>query len=320
MQQYADTSPPTSSATTACPGRCSAAWRAAERRYLTDGTEHDLHPREGQPVWCPPCTTTIRAAIAEWPALAAALREEVESGVSAALTEYVSGSKNRPVHEHEAASFLLDEVTGWLREWEDTVRSQLGLAERKTGSGLNATCQFLLHHLDWHLAGRTEPAWNHLYVPDYTGYDIATEFGLELLGYHRRAQILTGTRDPEPVRIEGVPCKNCDRYTLEYEVEGGTARHAQVTRFQYDDVGEVRNHLRPRPDKLTETTTASMQGAVLGYVRCRYCKPTFRMTLDEYRDWTKLQAAGDEARSRVTLERLTEIFGGAVPKQYRPVR
>src|SRR5579863_9956528 len=80
-----------------CPGSCNAAYRAAEARYQDGGPDHDLEPRPGKPVWCPACTIEIRAALADWTDLAARLREEIESGVCAALTEYVSGSKNRPV-------------------------------------------------------------------------------------------------------------------------------------------------------------------------------------------------------------------------------
>lgn len=301
-----------------CPGRCNSAWRAAERRYETTGIDHDLEPYEGQPVWCAPCTTAIRTALADWPDLAARLVEEVESGVSAALVEYVSGSKNRPVHDHEAASFLLDEFAEWVGQWEATIRCELHLAARRAASNprtaiRNATA-FLLPHLDWHLA----PA--HDRFNDVPADEVIAEFGLDLLRYHQRAQTLTGMQDPEPVRVVGVPCPICDYKALEHEVEAEPGRRQQVTRFRYGANGEVLNHLRPRPDKLTEQAVAPMQGAATGYIRCRKCRPTFRMSPEEYAKWTRMLAAGEQVRALATPEKLAEVFGGSVPAQYRAVR
>lgn len=304
----------------ACPGRCNLAWRAAERRYETTGIDHDHEPRDGQPVWCPPCTTDIRAAIADMPGLARQLHDEIESGVSAAMAEYVSGSKNRPVHDHEAESFLLDEFARWIADWEDTVRAELQLANRRPladpATATTAACAFLLPHLDWHLAGRAQ----HQYG-DITGADIATDFGLDMLRYHRRAKTLTGTQDAEPVRIAGVPCPVCDRKSLEYEVENDTGRRMSATRYKYGPDGDVlteTDEATGRPVKLTESTVIGMQGAVLGYIRCRRCRPAFSMAPGQYHAWTRLLAAGDEVRALATQEKLTEIFGGSIPAQYRP--
>lgn len=239
-----------------CAGRCNAQWRAAERRYENTGTDHTLEPREGSPVWCPPCTTSIRAALAELPALADMLLQEIESGVSAAMTEYVSGSRNRPVHDHEAASFLLDEVCEWIREWEDTVRRELELVERKPALTQYATIHgavaFLLPHLGWHIGGRTAPEYDRLHSPDWTGADIARDFGSTLLSYHRRAQGQTGSGDVEPVRCEGVRCRECDSFTLEYEVDAN--------------------------------------GMMTGAVRCRRCRPLLVYTAEEYAQWVAMLA------------------------------
>lgn len=304
-----------------CPGKCNAGWRAAERRYDTTGIDHNLEPREGQPVWCPPCATAIRAALADLPSLAVALRVEIESGISAAISEFVSGSKNRPVHDHEPASFLLDEIAEWISEWEDTVRKELQLAPRQHTVNRLITvagaAELLLHHLDWHLAGRCEPKWQHLYAEDFTGTDIACDFGTDLLRYHRRAQYLTANQEPDPVRVVGVPCPICDHKALEHEVESEAGRRQRITRFRYGPGGEVLTHLRPRPDKITEQVVMPMQGAATGYIRCRKCKPTFRMAPGEYHAWTRLLAAGEEVRVLATQDKLAEIFGGSVPTQYR---
>lgn len=316
---------------TYCPGRCNAAWRAAERRYETSGIDHDLEPREGQPVWCPPCTTAIRAALADMPDLADALSKEVESGISAALTEFVSGSKNRPVHDHEAASFLLDEIAEWLGEWDATVRRELGLNEHEYAythfATISRAAELLMPHLDWQLAGRCSPTWDHLYPEDWAGTNIATDFGAELLAYHQKAQHLTATPDPEPDRIFGVKCPNCDRMALEWEVEGETGRTINAQRYQYSEGGEVLTTVRQdkndptfRPAKLTETFKAGARGMATGYIRCRNCRPTFRMPPSELYRWVKQVAAGDEVRSQVTPELLAEVFGGSVPAQYRAVR
>jgi hypothetical protein len=308
-----------------CPGPCNSVFRAAERRREQSGAEHDLEPRDGQPVWCPACTTGIRAAVAEWPRLAALLIEEIESGTSAGMSEYVSGSKSKPVHDHEAASFLLDEFAAWISAWEATIRVELRLVRRKATAdprvAIRNACQLLLQHLDWHLRGRAD----HQYS-DITGRQIAEEFGLDLLRYHRRAQHLTSMQDVEPVRVIGVPCPMCDHKSLEREVEGEAAKPRRVARFQYGDDGEVlvdRHDAEDddaRPEKLTETVLAPMQGAVLGYIRCRKCKPTFRMSPDEYETWTKMLAAHEQTRALATREKLAEIFGNSVPTQYKAVR
>lgn len=304
-----------------CPGKCNAGWRAAERRYETTGIDHDLEARDGQPVWCPPCTTSIRVALADMPDLAVALREEVESGISAAMAEFVSGSKNRPVHDHEAASFLLDEFTEWIGEWEDTVRKELGLNDRQLTVNrlitIAGAVELLMPHLDWHLGGRCTLEWDYLHAPDWTGADVATDFGLDMLRYHRRAQYLTASQEPDPVRVVGVPCPICDHKALEHEVESEAGRQRRVTRFRYGPDGEVLTYLRPRPDKITEQAVMPMQGAATGYIRCRKCKPTFRMAPEEYHAWTRLLAAGDEVRALATQEKLAEIFGGSIPTQYR---
>lgn len=331
-----------------CPGRCNAGWRAAEQRYLNTGVDHDLEPREGNPVWCAPCTTAIRAALAELPQLAIALREEIESGISAALSEFVSGSKNRPVHDHEAASFLLDEITEWIGEWEDTVRRELGLAEREYTVNrlitIGGAVALLLPHLDWHLGGRCGPEWEHLYAEDVTGADISYDFGSDALRYHRQAQILTGNQDPEPVRIAGVECPGCGYKALEHEIEPASARKMAVSRYRLDGggdplIGRVDADGRPvaippavdedgekdrkklldltRPVKLTETFTIPKQGVVTGYVRCHRCRPELRMTRDQLDQWMKMLAADKETRQRATPELLAEIFGGSVPQQYR---
>lgn len=336
-----ETDPETDPDALPCPGKCNAAYRAAENRVRLHGGEHDLEPWPGKPVWCPPCTTEIRGSLDDWPTLAQLLREEITSGVRTRLSEHVSGSKHRPIHEHERPSLLLDEMAEWLPEWAATIARDRHLPPRP-GHRPNAdpvaqitiACAFLLIHLDWHLAQR----------PDEQ-HGLAEDFGLELLAATRKARNLTGTQEPEPVRVLGVPCPNCDRNALEYEVEDNPSRKGRVERYVYaadgtvpvvhrdaDEAEAAALRLRPPkdhdpeavftptvPEHQREAIAMPLQGASTGYIRCRRCRPTFRMTLEDYHRWTRLLAAGDEVRAAATAEKLREVFGTAVPRQYRGV-
>lgn len=211
---HSDTTTPDEPATTGtpCPGFCNSAHRAAEKRYQDGGPEHDrLEPRPGEPVWCPPCVTSIRGALADTPELAVRLHLEINAGTSSALDEHVSGSRERAIHEHQAAVFALEELAGFLADWEDTVRDQLGLAPRRTLTAghlkaVEATARFLPRHLAWLLA-------------EHPAREASEGFGLDLLALHRKAQILTRAQDVEPARCVGVACPYCDRKALEHEVD-----------------------------------------------------------------------------------------------------
>lgn len=302
-----------------CPGRCNSAYRAAEQRRTDKGVEHDLEPWPGEPVWCPPCATAIRGALADWPALARALQDEIDAGATAALTECVSGSKNRPIHDHEAESLLLDEFSEWVGSWEDTIRAQRALNPRDTTDLhrnplriITAAAAVLPAHLDWHLSQRPEEEW-----------DLARDFGLDLLAYHRRAQALTATAEPEPERIIGVPCPRCGYKALAWEVEDSPSRRQAVRRHIVGGDGEPLTVHRPlgpgAQSKATETVQVLAKGSVTGYVKCRRCKPAFHMTPDEYRQWTQMSAADPAVRAAFTAELLAEVFGGTVPPQYAKI-
>lgn len=299
-----------------CPGKCNAAYRAAEKRREEKGIEHDLDPREGDPVWCPPCVTAIRGALDDWPALATALKDEIDAGVTAALTEYVSGSKNRPIHQHEAESLLLDETAEWLGSWEDSLRAERGLAPRDTTDLhhdplriITEAARVLPAHLDWHLSGRPQEQWW-----------IAEEFGLELLRLHRKAQALTATLDPEPVRCTGVPCKQCGYKALAWELEDSPARRHVLTQYVYGDEESPLTLHRPlgpgTTGKVMQATPVLLKGSVTGYVYCRKCKPALRLTPKEYFQWVRMCAADPRVRAGFTTELLAQVFGGSVPPQY----
>jgi hypothetical protein len=327
-----------------CPGTCNAAWRAAEKRRLDRGTTHELVYRAGLPVWCTACATSIRGTLTDWPELATLLTEEIESGVSAGMSEYVSGSKEAPVHDHEAPSMLLDEVAEFLSAWENTIRDQRHLPGRRGPDNdgrivewrwsaehgdrgrdphrdpartITLASVFLATHLDWVL--RERPPGEETVAEDY---------GQMLLDYHRRAQRLTGTGKSEPLRVLGVACPNCDRCSLEHELEPAANRRGRLVSFVYDAAGQVAVHLFPRrlgPDglperaaaqKVTEETTKPLEGAVTGYIACRRCKPVFRMTPDEYQRWLKQLAHDACTRGMATREKLAVVFGGDIPTEY----
>lgn len=207
--EASDTSAP---AARACPGFCNAGYRAAEKKYREDGVEHPLEPWEGQPVWCPPCMTKIRLALCDMPELAVRLQLEADSGLNASASEndeFVAGTRERALHEHQAVVFALEELAGWLALWDDSVRDWRGLAPRTPQRGEHKTAQhsslFLRIHLSWILTEH-DP-------------DAAEAFGSELLSMHRKAQILTKSQEVLPDRCIGVACPYCDKRALEWEVD-----------------------------------------------------------------------------------------------------
>lgn len=268
-------SEPAAATDTPCPGSCNRAWRAAEARKAEKGTEHTLKPRPGFPIWCPPCTTGIRGALGDMPELAVRLHIEIAAGTSATALDddlNVSGSRERALHEHEATVFALEEIAGFVADWEDTVRTQRGLPPRtadytraKQAKAVETSSRFLQRHLAWLLDEHPDIA------PPGEERLGGEGFGLDLLALHRKAQALTKTGDVRPEACDGVFCPNCDLRSLEWEV---------------DDV----------------------TGAMTGYVRCRVCRPRFVMTSDEYYQWTKME--DHDARKRGLATRAVLVDAG----------
>jgi len=193
-----------------CPGTCNNAWRAAEDRKERKATPHTLIPRPGQPVWCPPCATAIRGALSDLPELAVLLHMQILRA-TAADSEFVSGSRERPLHENESYALAVEELAAFLGDWEDTVREQRELAALRHYTDnhfvtIDNACRFLRAHLDWLLARH----------PDR---EASEGFGLELLALHRRAQGMTKSGEVRPERCDGVQCPNCDLRALEWEVD-----------------------------------------------------------------------------------------------------
>lgn len=208
MHDVFDTHSPTRpTSTTICTGTCNARFRRAEQQAATTGEHHDILPRAGEPVWCMPCTASIRTALTSMPELAARLQLEIENGTTNS-SEHVSGSRERPLHERQVPARLIEEIAYTLRDWEDDVRDTRQLSgrplHRSQGAEITGATRFLHIHFDWLM---------QTHVPD------ATEaFGQEILVLFRRCQRVTKTDEPRPVACNGVPCPRCDMMALEREL------------------------------------------------------------------------------------------------------
>ena len=208
-RQYDEPPAPDTDATP-CPGTCNTAWRAAEDRKERKGTPHTLTPRRGQPVWCPPCVTAVRGALADLPTLAVLLHLQILRA-TAADSEFVSGSRERALFENEAYALAIEELAIFLGDWEDTVRHQRALTALRHYTDnhfvtIDNAARFLPRHLTWLLAQH----------PDR---EASEGFGLDLLALYRRAQGMTKSGEVYPERCDGVECPNCYLHSLEWEVD-----------------------------------------------------------------------------------------------------
>jgi hypothetical protein len=204
-----DEAPPDPNATD-CPGACNAAYRAAERRKTERGTEHQLTARPGQPVWCPPCVTSVRGALADMPELTVLLHMQILRA-TAAEGEFVSGSREQPLYPGDAYALAIEELAVFLGDWEDTVREQRNLEGMRHYTDrhpvtIDNAARFLPAHLTWLLAQH----------PDR---EMSEGFGLDLLALHHKAQAMTKSQEVRPEHCDGVLCPNCDLRALEWEVD-----------------------------------------------------------------------------------------------------
>jgi hypothetical protein len=137
------------------------------------------------------------------------LQLEIENG-TASGGEHVSGSRERPIHQHQAAAFCIDDIAGVLAYWAEAVREDRDLAPRvsgrRRGVAMTGDTRLLLTHFDWLMAEHPEPA-------------MSTEFGGDVNRVHRHAVKLTKSGDVRPERLDGVPCPRCDLKALEREVD-----------------------------------------------------------------------------------------------------
>jgi len=172
----------------ACPGPCNKRYQEAWEKYAAEVGDYnetglldadrsrpelpDARFWPGSPVWCSDCATKIRLRLAQLDILAGRLAAEADGHRAAAETERVSGS-SEPASP-SGASDDLDEMFSMLGTWETIYRNLKGwlsgpprgeLASRET-----ECIDWLRRHLNGILVS-----------------DIAKDFGLEILQWHRES-------------------------------------------------------------------------------------------------------------------------------------
>ncbi len=169
---------------------------------------NENEPRAGAPVWCGPCTHHLHSEVGALPRLVGLLWIEVESA-TAAGRQYVSGSKNRPLHQRERDTSCIETIDDVLDSWATVVREDRHLTAMRPsrqGPRISVSTTVLMTHFDWLIAEHPDPA-------------ASTAFGLEVRRVYQRASALTGTNTPRPEPCDGVPCSRCDLKMLEHEID-----------------------------------------------------------------------------------------------------
>lgn len=207
-----------------CEGSCNSRWRKAQALYqaalaaydqaladLKDGDEvpeppeaPDIQPWRGEPVYCTRCQSVIRSELAELDDLASGLAA-LPPGISAASDsrrEPVKVSGSRPAPSPSPGADDLDELAGWLREWEAIAKGDGGPRPRRgfLATEITTICGWLYHHFD----------------PLITNPEIAADFGSEIRRWHR--ELTAKTHSASFARHVKQPCpkppSGCGRYTL----------------------------------------------------------------------------------------------------------
>ena len=192
---------------TPCPGNCNNAWRRAEQKTATDGTDHDIPVTWGQPVHCPRCTNRAHTQLAELPELVVAISLEALHGTAPKTTGTI-GRAGAAAWPGQAARLLIDHIVGGLLELEDDVRELRHLSRRPgrgaEGCNVTGTVRFLAAHLDWALTQHPCAEETH----DRESGNPASQIG----GWHRAA--LRFTRRDARLEHYRVPCPRCELLTL----------------------------------------------------------------------------------------------------------
>ena len=217
-----------------CPGLCNNAWRIAEARLATDGTDHDIPVTWGQPVHCQRCTARSQAQLAELPELIVAIGLEALHGTAPKQTGTI-GRASVASWPGQASRLLTDLIVGGLLELEDDIRDLRRLRHRP-GRGTEAknaagAVQFLSVHLGWALV--EHPAAHEIHDR------LSANPAAQITGWHRAATRFT-RRD---ARLEHyrVPCPRCDMLTLyrgdadDYIECRNTACQTLLTPAEYHD-------------------------------------------------------------------------------------
>lgn len=144
--------------------------------------------------WCPRCQGMLRAQLAELDDLAALLAAIPD--LSAPSEEArVSGTRAAP--SPSPAMDELDELAGWLRDWQSALQGSDPVARRGyLATAITTGVHWLALHFD----------------PLITHPDIAQDFGTELRQWHRR--LVSQAKAGAGIRHMTKQCPRCRAYTL----------------------------------------------------------------------------------------------------------
>jgi hypothetical protein len=202
-----------------CPGACNNSYRRAKAvhdadqaayeeavlRHLADSSQPDperpeamtIRPWPGEPVFCTRCRGTIHRELAELDDLAA-LRAAQLPGDNTGGDERqgrVSGTRGTP--SPSPAADDIDELGGWLRDWESVVR---GTAPRPRRG-------YLANEVT------TITAWLTAHFDSFiVRADIAADFGTETRRWHR--ELAAKTKAGTGMKHQKRPCPRCKQYSL----------------------------------------------------------------------------------------------------------
>ena len=192
-----------------CPGSCNNSYRKARQLYEAAIAEYDpasdqerpeppdIQPWPGDPVWCRKCQGRIRRELAELDDLAAFLAVTLPALTGPLDAGRVTGTPVAPSPSPHADD--LNELLTILLDWENAYR---GLREwpspprRDFLADVLTTCiAWLGHHLDGILAT-----------------DFATEFGEEILMWHR--EMASKAKAGSGVHRKPARCPRCQLMLL----------------------------------------------------------------------------------------------------------
>lgn len=248
-----------------CPGRCNDAWRAAEVIRAQDADPHDLVAIDGDPVWCTACRNKVFYALLGMPYLTVLVQLEV-ANATPAEAERVSGTGDKPLHDREAYTLLIDTVWSTLTLYEDQVRRERAFSPRQTavrrGRALQDAAVFLGRQVDWFLTDRPDDDQG---ADPETGRHTETSargFSDRIVGLERRLQRATHQDERRPERRPAIPCPDCDYMALEYELDfekkatGDTRCRACGHKFSAEHMGRwlslLADHSRRWPKDLRD--------------------------------------------------------------------
>jgi hypothetical protein len=202
-----------------CPGNCNRAWRkaraiynaqeAAYQKALANWKDGDLIPEQpqppdiepwyGEPAWCRACQSVIRRELSELDDLAALLAA-LPPGIRPPVTGQrervrVSGSREEP--SPSPALDALEELAGWLRDWESAARG----TDPRPRRGWLAT------------EITTITCWLYAHSSSLLADEgMALDFGAETRRWHR--ELTSSAHAASAARHQKQPCPRCHLFTL----------------------------------------------------------------------------------------------------------